>query len=387
MLQRLLALVLGLMLATGVGVWGYYELQPERGHLGFKEISDEAIQEATEEASARLEVDAFRVPLDEQTVSEIMSLNGRVYDPHCYFRYRENQDTKRKWKAHPDGYWMLRTNSLGLRMDEELLERKPDLRVLVAGDSHMAGLCNNSESFSGQLAQRLAAADDARSVEVINGSCGAYSFFHYLGVLERMLHLGYEPDLFVVVVFGGNDFNANVLWHVFHGTERAPQTKEGVARRALCAKKAAKALGQALSQVEYFVRGGEAEIELAGTVADTVLGEMRRQCDERGIGFLVVYLPAPTELPSEAQETAVVRGLEMLELGAETLELIPRMADRMLLDLWKAQTPHLDLRPPFLKQDERLYWSVDLHLNLTGHAVMADVVAPWVEDWWASRGQ
>jgi hypothetical protein len=112
--------------------------------------------------------------------------------------------------------------------------QQPALRILVTGDSHTDGVCNNSESFTNLLEAELSAAHPGEAIEALNAGKGAYSFYNYLGVLERLLPL--RPDVFVVAVYGGNDFVESLaLRHTFeHG---APPTRAS-RRRKRCAGRA-----------------------------------------------------------------------------------------------------------------------------------------------------
>lgn len=385
MSPRLIAFVLGLALAAPLAVWGLRASRPERRPIGFHLVDAAVLEEASREASGRREELAFRVPLDEATVLRIMPVKGpREYDPHCYFRYKPNLEHYREWEEHPDGGFARITNSLGLRMDEELLESPPDLRVLVLGDSHIGGVCANAEAFAARLEDGLRAADPERSVEVINGAHGAYTFYHYLGVLERMLHLDKDPDLVLMVVYGGNDFSTG-LWHLFHGTQRFTPPAAVGKRKRDCARLHPKAMGQVLNTLEYFTHAGPEEVELAHTAANTLMAAIKRQCDVRGIELRVVFLPSPSDVPDQVDMESIHAGLEVLELERSALELITQMGDRLLVDLAACDVATFDLRPVFRRQTRELFWRTDMHLNLEGHALMADSIGPWVEEWWAQR--
>ena len=385
-MQRLLALTIGLVIAGVLASLLWNQLRPEPEVLTFVHIDPEVFEKASAEVSEQIEEGQFRKPLDEETVRKIMPMKGsRVYDPHCYFHYKPGLNVYRKWKAHPEGGFDTTTNSLGLRQDGELAEVAPDLRILLAGDSHTTGVCSNAETLAAQLEDRLAAHDPERSVEVVNGSHGAYSFFHYLGVLERMLALDIRPDLFVVVVYGGNDFRAVNLWHFFQGTKAQPSlTGEVQQLRRTAADKHSAAMGQVLSAAHHFAMR-ESEVELAMVMSDTVMGEMQRICAAEGIGLLVVYLPSPTEVPGQAELGRVERGREFLGLEPADLARLGEMGDLLLDQLDARAIPRVDLREAFREQEGLLYWPADLHLNLEGQALGADVVAPWVEDWWRAR--
>jgi lysophospholipase L1-like esterase len=386
-MQRILALTLGLGLAVLIAVVGARLLRPEPKTLTLIEVDQVVLDTASAEAAGRVAEGGFRTPLDEETVREIMPVRGmRLYDPYCYFRYKPHRDQHQRWSEHPDGGFRVYTNSIGLRQDEEVATVKPDLRVLVAGDSHTTGVCSNAETFAAQLEDRLAAAVPTRSVEVLNGSHGAYSFFHYLGVLERMLALDMRPDLFVVVVYGGNDFRAVNLWHFFQGTKAPPLDRTEMDLRREAADRFTSAMGQVLSAAHHFaIRDGEVEIALR--MSDRLMAETQRLCAAEGIGLLVVYLPAPTEVPEQAVLTKVEKCREFMGLEPEDLARLGVMADRLLDQLEAHQVPAIDLRSSFREHEGLLYWKADLHLNLDGHIAAADVVAPWVEEWWPSRNQ
>ena len=78
-----------------------------------------------------------------------------------------------------------------------------------------------------RVTARLESANDVDNVcvlvddcEVLNAAVTGHTFHNYLGVLERMLNLGLDPDLMIVVTYGGNDFLDVYLWHFFAGTRR-----------------------------------------------------------------------------------------------------------------------------------------------------------------------
>ncbi|MDP6764328.1 MAG: SGNH/GDSL hydrolase family protein [Planctomycetota bacterium] len=389
---RAVTFSVSLVLAVTLGYAVVHHLRPVREVLEFQDV-DEAAFEAASASAARhageLPARLRRTPLDEETVRRIMPLKGktRVYDPFSYFRHAAGLSSERKWAEHPRGRFSVVTNSLGLRQDDELAEAKPDLRVLVVGDSHMTGVCSNAECFPAQLEDRLAANEPGRSVEVVNGSHGAYAFYHYLGVLERMLDLGYLPDVFVVVVYGGNDFLATFMWHLFGGTQRPRHTREELRRKEECKQLHPQGLGQALNAAEYFRRGGEEEVETALRMARAVMAEIRRLCRQQGTELVAVYLPSPSELPDHADQTRIEGAREVLGLSLEDLAVIGTMGDRFLADLRGAGYPTIDLRETFRGSTTELYWRRDLHLNLAGHAAMADVVAGRLEQWWGARAE
>lgn len=383
-MKRLLAPALGLGLAALTA--GVLLLTGnEAPVLRFFRVNEHEYARASRLAAARLGPGEVRVPLDEATVRIIQPLTGlRVYEPHCYFHYRPSLTRKKKWSEHPAGEISMDTNSLGLRQDDEVAQVAPDLRVLVVGDSHLTGVCSNDETFAARLQARLAPGRPDRSVEVLNGAHGAYSFFHYLGVLERMLALGIEPDLFLVVVYGGNDHLGLNLWHFFQGTEPGPLAIEDQRARDLCADEHPAATGQVLNAAQYFARR-EGEEEVAHAMASRLMQEIADTCEDRDIGLLVGYLPAPTEVPGQAWLGNVHRGQEVIGVSDAEVARLGVMGDRLLRDLARAGLTTFDLRPPFRAHRGDLYWHKDLHLNVAGHDLAAQIAAPLVEAWWEAR--
>jgi hypothetical protein len=126
------------------------------------------------------------------------------------------------------------------------------VRVLVTGDSHTEGVCTNAESFTHLLEGALADARPGAAVEAINSGLSGYNLYNYLGVLEKGRALG--PDVFVVTVYGGNDFAAAVqLYRYFERMppyERAPHSLRS---SFLDGGLWTGAVAQELNQVAYFL--------------------------------------------------------------------------------------------------------------------------------------
>jgi len=371
----------GVLLGIGLGVG--LSWRGRRHLLRLVWIDEDVLTEAggplvgpalAEEAAGRLR----RAPIPEETARRIMpQLDAtRDYDPFCYFRAKPLIETWMPWAEYPGGRFRIATNSLGLRTDHEPLATA-DLRVLLVGDSHTTGVCANADCVAGRLESLLLEEDPTRAVDVQNGSNGGYSFYNYLGVLERMIELSFPPDRVVVVVYGGNDFLGVNLWHLFSGTHPR-QSPEVVQRRRAVGERYRFAMGQVLNAADYFRVLGPEEQDRALHMAREVTREMRRRCDEIGARLLVVYLPAPSEVPEQADLTDVRAASEALELAPEDLDRIGEMGDRYLAELAQLSIATLDLRPAFRAASEALYWRRDLHLNLAGQDLAARAILPLV---------
>lgn len=320
-------------------------------------------------ASFRLE------PMDEPTARALfnqLANQSNQFDPHCFFRYRPEVELEILYPEHPDGRWTLRTNELGLRNDGPLLPA-PDLRLLVTGDSHTDGICNNAEGFPALLAERLGA-----GVDVANAGKSGYSFYNYLGVLETFA--GLEPDLFVVCVYGGNDYAEVLLPHHYH--QRLPwPDPEFMGREKLAAVReylSAGVLPQGFMQATLFQKNPELEplcAEAVGLLVDAI----GRRCAERSMPWLVVYIPSALEVQPERYDPELSRAVADLELDEASLGAVGRLTEVLFERLRARGVEVLDLRPVFREQDRELYWHTDHHLNLEANQLVASELARLIE--------
>ena len=302
-----------------------------------------------------------------------------VYDPLTYYRRRPMMRMKLRWSEHPDGHWFVRTNSLSLREDTELAHTKPDLRVFVTGDSHVDGVCNNEESFPNRLEQLLAESHPDSSVEVLNAAVGGYSLYNYLGVFERFKE--FDMDVFVVTVYGGNDFeNVTSPYYFWKGEMRPPwrKTWEKVQAGMEIDRPS---MAQGLMSICYFAQ----HPGLEGPVVEEsvrVTRELQRRCQGEGVELLVVYLPSVFEVDPSFRAELWAEMLEVLDYSEHQLSVTQRQADRYLRDITAAGIHAVDLRPGFKASAEDLYWRQDLHLNLAGQRKTAQIVQPYLEAAW-----
>lgn len=326
----------------------------------------------------------FRIfPVEESTARRlfVMHKNSFAFDPEVYFRYRPGMDERIGWPEHPDGAFLRRTNSLGLREDSDEDFRDADLRLLVTGDSHTDGVCNNSESFPSLLEDELEAAVPGRRVVALNTGVVGYSFYNYLGVLEEALagaH-GARPDVFVVAVYGGNDFlEALRPQHHFRGTHLPPRRSSYWDRIEQAKRVSTTALAQGLNQVAYFVEQPD-QVEVALEAARAVLGEIVKRCREHDIRLCIVHIPPAFELPLEGTRPGLQKALDVLEIQPGDVDLSARLEQVMAGHLEALGVDYIDLRERFLSSGESCYWRSDLHLDLSGHRLVAEAVCELLE--------
>lgn len=301
---------------------------------------------------------------------------GTQYDPLTYWSRIPNKDLRYGWGERPEGEWRLRTNASGLRDDDEVRVGQPGLRVLVTGDSHTDGVCFNEESYANRLEAHLGADDPERTVEVLNAGVGGYTFFHFHGVLRKFLPL--RPDVFVIGVYGGNDFLENLRPHHFFGetpwVEGLPHYRDRMeAGRAVRNQQSEAAIAQALNQVIYFATHPAQMDHTLGTAFE-VFEEIQSLCAEHEVRLLVMYIPPPWEVQGERFRGLYEAMSEAMQLGPDEYALGVQLGDRLLAGLNERSIETLDLRTPFREHPELLYWGTDHHINLLGHALAAELL-------------
>lgn len=369
-----------ILLVGGVGIWAFAKSRRVGGGEGvrlvdsggdLRELLGERARTAGGVESA---LDPLRrPPLDEALARRFypaLDEGARnVYDPRAYFVSRPHFEALRTFREHPRGQWPIRTDARGLRRQGELGSRRPDLRVLVTGDSHVEGVVPVEESLTARLEGLLVERLGGRSVEVLNAARGGYDFYNYLGVLE--LNLDLAPHVCVVIVYGGNDFAGFLPLHLYFQGRELPSAGEGWQNDLELARRMyGQAISQGYHQVGYFARAPSAlELALEGSVE--VVAATARLAAEHGIRFLCAYLPPIADVERARVEEGLDLVEQILALTPEDIASTERLADRFLAALDARGIETLDLRPALRADPGPLYWLVDHHLSTRGHEVAA----------------
>ncbi len=358
----LIALILG-----PLGWWAWTQ-QPQDDQLVFYRPSKAAIEELTQRVrDGEFADDLGRIPIEPELARLIFGLDHpyNCYDPQAYFTHEPNLNARRSFKEHPDRGWTMRTNSLGMRRDSEPSSSSPDLRVLVVGDSHVDGICNNQENLCAIAESVLEAAHPGASVEVLNAARGGHSLWNYLGVVEK--HLSLSPDVVVVTVFGGNDFTDTLLLaHAFEGTKTRGLTPESRARREEALEESRYVLGQGYGTLLFF-KDRPAELEFSLDTTRRILMQIALTCSDAGAELLVMYLPSPLSLPFEETPQSAVRVGAILGFDEEDLALSSTLAARFLSTTAELGITTSDLTLILGDCADRCFWETDLHLSVHGH--------------------
>jgi lysophospholipase L1-like esterase len=377
-----------LALAAGWLAWGW--IQDRRSsllevHAAAREVIDPIVKRPPETAGFELKLDPvdpreWRYFLNERQAARYFSIlhdESQVYDPWVYCRDKGNLTIEMPWQEHPDGKFLWKSNSLGCREDHELSNPLPDLRVLVAGDSHTCGVCNDAESYANLLEGQLAKASPDKSVEVLNAGLGGYTFYNYLGTILRLGE--FKPRVIVVGVFGGNDFHELLpLYLRFNGIPWVPLTKDQDERRAKALEACGDAMGQGFATVDAF-RNVPGEEAIVARGALELCAEIQRSAKVRGARLIVVYIPSPFEVSRYDSDERVARVRKILELDEADAQIWTRFGDGLLNGLSEQGIEHIDMRPIFAAEASPPYWKGDFHLDLRGHELVARALEPLVK--------
>lgn len=325
-----------------------------------------------------------RIVLDEEQATTFfpsLKQSRDIYDPQTYFRNQPGFVAKREFKEHPLGEWTIRFNAAGFKSDRQLSAERPDFRMLVAGDSHSEGVVPTAENFCSQLELLLLAAHPRRRIEVLNASRGGYMLYNYLGALEKYAEL--EPQVFVMAVFGGNDFGEVVPLYGYFQGESLKDSRSNWGMKVALARRAGPGSGQALAQgmhQEALFHHSPRWRELALKASLAVTREVSRQCAELGIDFILLYIPPATDVQQQYCAEGIAMVLEVFEMTAADRGWTERIADEYLQTMQAEGTRVVDLRPAYRAAEEPLYWKADLHINTAGHRLAGEELFRAVEE-------
>jgi lysophospholipase L1-like esterase len=318
-----------------------------------------------------------REPISAEQAQLLFPIDERYYeyDPQVYYRYKGGMDGVQEWGEYPGGSFVRKTSSEGYREDFDRLPEKRDVFVVVTGDSHTDGLCTNRESFANLAEAELARRHPGRAVEVLNTGVSGYSFYNYLGALEK--HLPLSPQAFVVAFYGGNDFHDMILlWHFFHHTSPPPRRSDYWERLDAATRVSSSVVALVLNQVLYFqYHPDQADIGLEATIQ--VSARIKQLCDQHHVQLIYVYIPPGIDVDGELKPM-LARAKEVLDLSTYDLQQYNHLADKLIARVRGWGVDVIDLREHFREPIDRYYWG-DLHLNLKGHALVSELLVPRLE--------
>jgi hypothetical protein len=222
-----------------------------------------------------------------------------------------------------------------------------------------------------------------KTIECLNAGRGYFTFYSYLGTLERYLDLA--PDVFVVTVYAPNDFLEVVpIYHFFEGTPRTAGVSEYQAIVDAVVAKNEGFFSQGGGSLKFF-QHYPSEIPVA-------MRPRRRRCSTSrscakragSASFSSSCRGSSTSSAGRAAPDPAISDLEreldsMLELGRSDVDLNDRLGKELVDFLAERKIPCLDAHAVFDARPERLYWLGDHHMSTAGHAVLGEALVPFVE--------
>jgi len=279
-------------------------------------------------------------------------------------------------------------NNWGLIETDDFAGPPSKPAVLLLGDSHLMGIVSNEENAS-QLLQRFLRERPGRgSATVVNAASGNYSLYQYY-LRARSLGDRIDPNLFLVVVFAGNDFyelEDPTRPHLDDQRSEAPagtgaspeQTRQRLARLRVPARNV-ELIHQGLNQASYLESRPERfPVVLAKAArAAELLGALAA---EQGARCLFVLLPS---FDMVFPEQARLLGPEVAALVAAQWN--PRLHDAFLAELAARGLDAMTVLPAFLDHRDRLLYAGDYHIWQDGHAVLEAAIRERVASLLAPR--
>ncbi|NWF78731.1 MAG: acyltransferase [Chloroflexi bacterium] len=305
------------------------------------------------------------------------------------WRLRPEQTTRLRWESYD---YVVQSNSLGFPGPEYAPPKNPAaLRVLVTGDAFTSAEgVDTDQAWPRLLERRLSDLSDGRSVEVLNFAMTGYGPNQYATVVETYAPI-YKPDVIIVEMFV-NDYEdvliSNEVFHASIGFNHPHQHSLAAVLR--------------LSQLQTWIKlriheplaelvtgrprphgsflGQFSALEHTGPVADpgaqAIVKErlmaMAGVADQIGARLMIVLVPAPVQACSRDDLLYFPRPLDLSDPRFDTT-----LPQRTTLNLANTSgVGYFDLLPALHREAGAcLYQPRNLHLLITGHAVVANAVA------------
>jgi lysophospholipase L1-like esterase len=301
-----------------------------------------------------------------------------IYDDTAGHLHKPNAKRVYHWPEHKKGKIIMQTNNMGFREDiDTKIEKPPGItRILVTGDSHIDGVVYNMESFPNQLESLLNNRGKNPRFECINGAVGHYGPQNYSGFLKRFLHL--KPDIFILVLYTGNDFINTLFIEEFNGGFQTPQRPPGYYEKMEAANKILNnSFPQSLNQILLFKTFPEL-VDKAMEITKTHLDIINQLCKENGIQFLVALLPTKVDIEMHMDLDRIKAANEILQFSEKDFGINRQLTESLISWLIKKKINYIDLYSPMKKKLRKLFWQKDHHLNNRGHKVIARIISHYL---------
>ena len=292
------------------------------------------------------------------------ALSGHFHVPNAVREY--------DWEEHPKGKIKVTTNNLGFKNDKNtIIEKQTNTtRILITGDSHTDGVLYNNESVASHLENLLNDSSKNKKYECLNAGVGYFSFQNYLGTLKKFLYL--KPDVFIVIVYTGNDFIESIRIEAMNERLNVPERPADYYDDLWKIDEIAPGFtGQVINQLKFF-KTFPAFKDTAIAIAIQNFEEIQRLCKQNNIELLAVLLPTKADVESETDSERLTMVREQIGLSYEDSEINKTLAHILEKSLQSRTIKTINLQLIW-EQDtiNEFFWKADYHVNHRGHEAMA----------------
>jgi hypothetical protein len=234
-------------------------------------------------------VRTLREPLDLEAVKSLWAFDPAYheFDPHVYFRYKGGLDLDFGNQNGIDGYHV-HTSEDGYREDFVRLPKKRDLFVVVTGDSHTDGVCENRQTFSESPRSELPRAPPRQGGSRSDTGVTGYLVLPPPG--RSSATSSSRPTPSSSPSTGQRLLDVIKPWHYFHHTAPPPRSREYWSKLSSAQELSSALVGNAFNELLYFQYSPD-EIEVALRAAGEICEEIVRDCREHGILPVFVHIP------------------------------------------------------------------------------------------------
>jgi len=316
----------------------------------------------------------FELALARVLFAEQLDKEPLLFDPHALLVRKPGYRRVRTWEEHPRGEFRLWTNDLGFNEAEPTMRTPPDVRIVVAGDSHTQGFVDLDESYANVLEARLRAADESRSVDVLNAGVAYTGPRCYLGMLRRTLALELRPEVFIAGLFIGNDLHDEMRLDLALRGETGPTAPEGYWEPLRAVSDAAQGpVAQGFNQLYRYKHFPE-EAERALELVIESYERMQELCAAEGILLVALVLPTKMDVDLDDDRERISSCQRQLELTDEEMRANQLAARRFVAAMQERGILCVDPTDAMLRADKPSYWRSDYHLNVDGHRLVAELL-------------
>jgi len=292
------------------------------------------------------------------------------YDSTAMFVHKPNIKVYENWgKPNQKFNGERRTNNLGFREDQDILEKKEnEYRILVTGDSHTDGaLRYNNQSFINVWETHLNQLDSATVYNGINGGTAYYTFRNYLGFIQKYSYL--KPDIYLINIFTGNDFRETFLYEDSRTSFSTIYKNLNLRVKKRIVTFGAKKfpLTQGIDQTLYF-KSFPDDKEKALAIAQKYLLAIKKVCEKENIKLIVTLLPSKTETNTNFKEEIKSN----YNISEKDINANLQLTNSLIGWLNTEAIENYNLTPVLEQATEKVFWDHDLHINDNGHRLIGE---------------